>query len=129
MTKLYSFDFESKSIVILSSTFAKKASTPGTKESATLVDLMTKFPGFSIVKGYTEKTRSNKYKNISYPNMRAHIVAVSESEEAAEKALKELERQIQMAKIQKNPFMAVRDWFLEQYPEVRPEEDKTESEE
>ena len=66
MTKLYSFDFESKSIVILSSTFAKKASTPGTKESATLVDLMTKFPGFSIVKGYTEKTRSNKYKNISY---------------------------------------------------------------
>ena len=66
MTKLYSFDFESKSIVILSSTFAKKASTPGTKESATLVDLMTEFPGFSIVKGYTEKTRSNKYKNISY---------------------------------------------------------------
>lgn len=66
MTKQYTFNYESKSIVILSSSFAKKAGIPGTKESAILVDLMTQFPGYSIVKGYTEKIRSNKYKNITY---------------------------------------------------------------
>ena len=123
MTKQYTFNYESKSIVILSSSFAKKAGIPGTKESAILVDLMTQFPGYSIVKGYTEKIRSNKYKNITYANMRAHITAMSETEEDAQKALKELDRQIELAKIQKNPFMAVRDWFLKKYPEVRPEED------
>lgn len=94
MTKQYTFNYDSKAIVILSSTFAKKAGIPGTKESAILVDLMTQFPGYSIVKGYTEKIRSNKYKNITYANMRAHINAMSETEEDAQKALTSIRKSI-----------------------------------
>ena len=122
-------DFE-KGLIILNSTFAKKARMIGSPEYNQFQKVHNEFPTFTIIQRQIKKKSDQEhYKGLTYDYMRAYIAenvgkdkATDEEREAAVKeALDVLENKIFISKCHSNTqrYPAIRKWFLATYPEVK----------
>ena len=91
--------------------FAKKAVIFGTEEYRLWKAYREDFPEAKMVTKTIKKNpdkRTNK--NLTYENMAAYIKTNGSAEQLAE-----LKKQIEMSKIQANPYRAVLAWFLKEF--------------
>lgn len=129
MTTAIRLDFD-KNLIILNSTFAKKARRIGSPEYSQFQEVHSEFPTFKVVqRQIRKKSDQEHYKGLTYDYMRAYIAenvgkdkATDEEREAAVKeALDVLENKIFISKCHSNTqrYPAIRNWFLATYPEVK----------
>lgn len=91
--------------------FAKKAVIFGTEEYKLWKAYREDFPEAKMVTKTIKKNpekRTNK--NLTYENMAAYIKTNGTNEQLAE-----LKKQVEMSKIQANPYRAVLAWFLKEF--------------
>ena len=108
----------SKSEIILSSAFAKKAFTPGTDEYRQLMSVRQDFPEFRLVKrAFKTNTAQERYKGLTYDFMREYICT---HEMDAKPVLTELEEMIGISKCHSlsKRYPTIKAWFLKRYPAV-----------
>ena len=129
MTTAIRLDFD-KNLIILNSTFAKKARRIGSPEYNQLQEVHSEFSTFKVVqRQIKKKTDQEHYKGLPYDYMRAYITenagkegASDEDRKAAVKeALDVLENKIFISKCHSNTqrYPAIKNWFLATYPEVK----------
>ena len=129
MTTAIRLDFD-KNLIILNSTFAKKARRIGSPEYNQLQEVHSEFSTFKVVqRQIKKKTDQEHYKGLIYDYMRAYITenagkegASDEDRKAAVKeALDVLENKIFISKCHSNTqrYPAIKNWFLATYPEVK----------
>lgn len=126
--KTYNIDFVN-GIVTLYPSFLRKASSMGTQEYNTMLELRRNHPDFQFVKAEPSKQKTaNKAKNLTYANMELFIRNSFDSEKS-KSLLEELSRVKALSKIQANPYKYVHDWFLKQCPNYNSVEVASNSEE
>ena len=105
-------DFINKKIVITKS-FAEKASNPRAKENAELMELMEKYVGFSIevVKDSKKSKSTNKVKALSYKEMEEYISTYHEEDLEEFRGLKA------QFVLRGSVYHAICEWFEERYKE------------
>ena len=129
MTTAIRLDFD-KNLIILNSTFAKKARRIGSPEYNQLPEVHSEFSTFKVVQRQIKKKPDQEhYKGLTYDYMRAYIAetvgkdnaADEEREAAVKEALDVLESKILISKCHSNTqrYPAIRKWFLATYPEVK----------
>lgn len=129
MTTAIRLDFD-KNLIILNSTFAKKARRIGSPEYNQLQEVHSAFSTFKVVQRQIKKKPDQEhYKGLTYDYMRAYIAetvgkdnaADEEREAAVKEALDVLESKILISKCHSNTqrYPAIRKWFLATYPEVK----------
>lgn len=129
MTTAIRLDFD-KNLIILNSTFAKKARRIGSPEYNQFQEVHSEFSTFKVVqRQIKKKTDQEHYKGLTYDYMRAYIAetvgkdnaADEEREAAVKEALDVLESKILISKCHSNTqrYPAIRKWFLAAYPEVK----------
>ena len=129
MTTAIRLDFD-KNLIILNSTFAKKARRIGSPEYNQLQEVHSEFSTFKVVQHQIKKKPDQEhYKGLTYDYMRAYIAetvgkdnaADEEREAAGKEALDVLESKILISKCHSNTqrYPAIRKWFLATYPEVK----------
>ena len=129
MSTAIRLDFD-KNLIILNSTFAKKARRIGSPEYNQLQEVHSEFSTFKVVQRQIKKKPDQEhYKGLTYDYMRAYIAetvgkdnaADEEREAAVKEALDVLESKILISKCHSNTqrYPAIRKWFLATYPEVK----------
>ena len=118
----YRHDHNAQTIV-LTKKFSKTSSIVGSKDYNTLCRLRKDYPDYSVVVREIAKKegKSNPNRNLTYQHMRETIIR-KYGDGSAE--LKAFEVVIMESKIQPAPYIHVKAWFLNQYPDVRPTDDK-----
>ena len=92
--------------------FAKKAVLFGTEEYKLWKAYRVDFPDAKMVTKNIKKNPNKKTtKNLTYENMATYIKA----QDKAGALIKEFEKQINLSKIQSNPYRAVLAWFEKQF--------------
>ena len=113
--KTYNIDFVN-GIVTLYPSFLRKASSMGTQEYNTMLELRRNHPDFKFVKAEASKQKTaNKAKNLTYANMELFIRNSFDSEKS-KSILEDMSRVKALSRIQANPYKYVLDWFLKQCP-------------
>ena len=113
--KTYNIDFVN-GIVTLYPSFLRKASSMGTQEYNTMLELRRNHPDFKFVKVEASKQKTaNKAKNLTYANMELFIRNSFDSEKS-KSLLEDMSRVKALSRIQANPYKYVHDWFLKQCP-------------
>ena len=109
--------------ILLTKKFSKSSSIVGSKDYNTLCRLRKDYPDYKIlVREIAKKEgKRNPNRHLTYENMRDTIVSKygNESNELAA-----FEIVIKESKIKTSPYMHVKAWFLAQYPDVRPDSEK-----
>ena len=129
MTAAIHLDFD-KNLIILNSTFAKRARRIGSPEYNQLQEVHSEFSTFKVVQRQIKKKPDQEhYKGLTYDYMRAYIAetvgkdnaADEEREAAVKEALDVLESKILISKCHSNTqrYPAIRKWFLATYPEIK----------
>ena len=105
-------DFINRKIVITKS-FAEKASNPRAKENAELMELMEKYVGFGIevVKDTKKNKKTNKVKALSYKEMVEYITTYHEAD------LEEFKNLKAQFVLRGSVYHAICEWFEEKYKE------------
>ena len=100
----------------VSKDFMKKACVFGTEEFKLWREYLTYYPN-AVMETKTIKKKQNKNvnnRNMSYENMAAFIRVQSDAVEV----MAEFKKQIQLSKVQNNPYRAVLAWFMQKYENV-----------
>ena len=129
MTTAIRLDFD-KNLIILNSTFAKKARRIGSPEYNQLQEVHSEFSTFKVVQRQIKKKPDQEhYKGLTYDYMRAYITEKAGKEGASDEdwkaavkeALDVLENKIFISKCHSNTqrYPAIKNWFLATYPEVK----------
>lgn len=129
MTTAIRLDFD-KNLIILNSTFAKKARRIGSPEYNQLQEVHSEFSTFKVVqRQIKKKTDQEHYKGLTSDYMRAYItenagkegVSDEDWKAAVKEALDVLENKIFISKCHSNTqrYPAIKNWFLATYPEVK----------
>ena len=106
--------------IVLYKWFAEKAQNPANKEFRTLSKYIKNLPGFDVcVRADIKKKEGQEhYNGLTYDYMRFYINKF-EPEKTRESALNELETQILISKCHSIRYPAIKNWFLEKYPEIK----------
>ena len=100
----------------VSKDFMKKACVFGTEEFKLWREYLTYYPN-AVMATKTIKKKQNKTvntRNMTYENMAAYIRVQSDAAEV----MIEFQKQIQLSKVQNNPYRAVLAWFMQKYKNV-----------
>ena len=112
----YDIDLENRTLY-LGKKFMKLAKQYGTQEYNTFLGLIRDMPDFKIVVREPKKSETRmSVKGLTREFMERHIRTIH-GENSAEH--KEFKNQLAYSEGQLNPFMYLRGWFLETYPEVK----------
>lgn len=114
-------DVKNGVITIMSKTFAKNAARFGTQEYATLQQVRSDYPTFTVdVRQIRKNTSMEHYKGLTYDYMRWYI-ATHEVQEAREIKLAAFDEMIHISKCHSNGkrYSTIKSWFLEEYPDVK----------
>ena len=106
------------SSILISSSVAKKALTPGTDEYRRLMEVRKEFPDFRLVtREFKKNTKQEHYRGLTYDFMRDYI---SSHEENPTPVLFELNEQIGVSKCHSlsKRYPTIKAWFLGRYPEI-----------
>ena len=112
-------DFASEQILI-SNSFAKKASVSSSKEYKALTKVQASYPGYKIeIKQVKKNPAKESYKGLTYDYMRRYIIKYTPSPELS-KALAELEDNIfiSLCHSEAKRYPTVKKWFLKKYPRI-----------
>lgn len=94
-----------------SKSFLKKASVFGTEEYKMFREFRAQNPYVQVVAKTIKKNPDKKtYRNMTYANMREFIKTKEPG------MLSELDEQINLSKVQVNPYRAVLAWFIQKFP-------------
>lgn len=106
--------------IVLYKWFAEKAQSPANKEFHILSRYIKTLPGFSVcVRADIKKNEGQEhYNGLTYDYMRFYINKF-EPEKTRESVLNELETQILISKCHSIRYPAIKNWFLEKYPEIK----------
>ena len=111
-TALYEINFINSKI-ILTKKFYKAAGTLNSNEYRILVQLRRDNPTFTVeLREIKKKEGKQSYRNLTYENMRNHIL-ICEGEDS--KALKDFDHVKALSQAQAGPYAYVKTWFLKQY--------------
>lgn len=98
---------------MVSKKFEKNARVFGTPEFKLWREYLREFPNAKMITKSIKKNPDKKtYRNLTYDNMRAYIKVNDNKKKELEK---EFDKQIEMSKIQSNPYRAVLAWFLQKF--------------
>lgn len=114
-------DVKNGVITIMSKTFAKNAARFGTQEYATLQQVRSDNPTFTVdVRQIRKNASMEHYKGLTYDYMRWYI-ATHEVQEAREIKLAAFDEMIHISKCHSNGkrYSTIKSWFLEEYPDVK----------
>jgi hypothetical protein len=100
-----------KNELIISATFAKKASAYNSPEYKELMDAQKNHPTFKLIVKAPIKRKTSPSKGVNYEYMRKYI----ENHDTSKELLKEFDK----LREEKTPFHEVKDWFLDQYSELK----------
>lgn len=106
--------------IVLYKWFSEKAQNPANKEFHVLSKYMKNLPGFTVtVRPDIKKNEGQEhYNGLTYDYMRFYINKF-EPEETRAKILDKLESKIIISKCHSIRYPAIKNWFLEQYPDVK----------
>lgn len=107
--------------LIMDKTFAKNAEIVGSREYEMLQAARKDYPHYEVVRRQIKKNaKQEHYHGLTYEYMTTYI-AVYEPEETREAKLNELSDLIMISKCHSKGYRypTIRNWFLEQYPEVK----------
>lgn len=97
--------------IVLTKRFATAASKPGTKEFKELAKTRQMFPTYEVVaRTASPSAKRVSMKGLSYDFMEEHITLLHEAD------LPTYTQQKRLSKAYKNPYMYMRKWFVETYP-------------
>ncbi len=98
-------------IIALTKRFATAASKPGTKEFKELAKIRQMFPAYEVVARTASPSATRvSMKGLSYDFMEEHIALLHEAD------LPAYTQQKRLSQAYKNPYMYMRKWFVETYP-------------
>lgn len=111
--KDYKINFTANTITI-SKSFALAASDPTKPECETLSKLQAAYPGMRIVqRTHRSPSKANVNKGLTYNRMEGYI---NLHENAAELLIK-FNAVKKIAAEQKNPYLFIKSWFIQQFPD------------
>jgi len=97
--------------IVLTKRFATAASKPGTKEFKELAKTRQMFPTYEVVARTASPSATRvSMKGLSYGFMEEHITLLHKAD------LPTYTQQKRLSKAYKNPYMYMRKWFVETYP-------------
>ena len=108
-----------RTVISVSSAFAKKAFTYGTREYDELNRARRDYPDFSIeIRQFKTNQKQDHYKGLTYDYMRNYIV--TKDNEHAVEMLSTLDDMIGISKCHSKckRYPTIKAWFLNQYPAV-----------
>ena len=125
----YKMDFTTMTLTVTKA-FEEKAQKPFTAENKVLVKFQKDFPNLTIVRK-THRTPSkyhtksgdtyncNQYRNLTYKNMELFMDSLPEGE--SKEKVKEVYKFLRYGAglVQTSTYKAVREWFVQQFPEYR----------
>lgn len=97
--------------------FAKAASRFGTDEYYALQEARKNHPRYTVVTKKTSSNRKTSYKGLTYDFMEKYIKLHDDEKETIMNEFKLLVPED--TDEEKVPYIEVKDWFLEQFPEIR----------
>lgn len=93
--------------------FAKQANIFGTPEYKSWREFLEVYPNAEMqTKDIKRNPDKKTFRNLTYNNITVFINA----QDNAEGILKEFDKQLELAKIQKSPYHYVVDWFVKRFP-------------
>lgn len=93
--------------------FAKQATIFGTPEYKAWREFLEVYPNAEMqTKDIKRNPDKKTFRNLTYNNITVFINA----QDNAESILKEFDKQLELAKIQKSPYHYVVDWFVKRFP-------------
>jgi len=102
----------------LSASFAKTASTYGTKAYNELMNARHDFPEFRVDVVKPVSKRKDTFKGLDTKYMEKYIIAHSGEESEQMKTFKQLRGETGCDFAKKATYGQIKKWFLEQYPEL-----------
>lgn len=102
--------------IIVTKRFYKAASVISNPEYKELMTIRRDNPTFKVaLREIRKKVGKRSYRNLTYDNMRAFITAKEQNEATRTARLAQLERVIELSKVQPGPYAYVKVWFLDLY--------------
>ena len=99
--------------VTVTKSFLKEAGIIGSPAYNEMLRLRRELPQYEITVHEAKKRTSDKpYGNLTYKKMEGYIAAKEGKESSV---LEEFEKVQALAKVQRNPFQYVKEWFLNRY--------------
>ena len=113
--KRIKIDYTNSEILVYK-TFAQKASIVGTSEYNELKEIKANFEGFKVkVHTLAKKKGKETYKGLTYDEMEKYIL----SHRNSKMNMRIFEAKKALSKIHSIRYPAIKQWFLETYPEVK----------
>lgn len=98
---------------LVTKAFAKQAKIFGTEECKAWREFLEVYPKAEMRTKEIRKNPNKKtFRNMTYNNITVFINA----QDNAESLLKEFQKQLELAQIQKSPYHYVVDWFVKRFP-------------
>lgn len=108
-----------KKTITMYRTFAKRAEKPENNEYIRFQEIRREFPDYNIaVRGFKKNPGQEHYKGLTYDYMKDYIQAY-EPLKTRQDVLDELEKKIVISHCHSKRYPAIKEWFLEKYPEVK----------
>ena len=108
----YKIDFINNTMTI-TKTFERAANNPYSEEYKLVQKIRADFPTMQLVrKASTAAKRPNPFKGLTYAAMERYILCEGSSE-----LMSEFEKVRERSAIAPNPYLLVRDWFVQRFPE------------
>lgn len=131
MTNVLRVNHEKK-LLIMDRTFAKNAENTRSPEYAHLQNTRRDYPEYQVIRRTIKKnTKKNTYYGMTYDYMRDYIISHSPENNTTE--VDEFDELILISRCQQRGkrYPAIKNWFLEKYPEIKefgmpPKEEETE---
>ena len=102
--------------ILVYKTFARKASIVGTPEYNTLNDIKANFAGFKVKEHTLAKKKGKEtYKGLTYAEMEKYI----RNHRNSEMNMRIFNAKKALSKIHSIRYPAIKQWFLDTYPEVK----------
>ena len=103
--------------ITITKAYAKRSSTPGTKEFRKLANLHKAFPDYNIVHRTAVITADKETHNgLSVPKMEKIINVYFQNEEDRNKAIEEFNKAKEFYKGDRSYYGKMKSWFLKKYP-------------
>ena len=107
--------------IIVTKKFYKAASIISNPEYKELMAIRRDNPTFKVVlREIKKKIGKRSYRNLTYDNMRAFITAREQDEATCTARLAQLDKVIELSKVQAGPYSYVKVWFLGLYGDEFP---------
>lgn len=113
--------------IIVTKKYYKAAGILNSPEYKELMDIKAKHPDYTIrLREIQKKANKKSYRNLTYENMKAFIMAKETDEKVRAMRLKQFDTTMELAKVQRGKYAYMKNWFLKLYGDVYKTDESTE---